>query len=515
MRKKLIILINFIKLFSMDKNEKKFLLKSPFLKNSTKSEKSIVLVQMPMDYFYVSCFSILTDELTKSSQAKLVGLWPYNIRMLPLFNQKSVFKKFLHTFYDWLHNSLSYIKWSHLYQGVGLLDYIKLGNVSFINNIKNAKKAAKIFKSLETKQQLIDLVINDVYCGDLIYDTYIRFRAVHTVDINDTYLRYLIHQCINGQQSMRAYFENVKVEVLLSSYASYIQHGLPVREALRLGVKVYTSGTLAQYTKKLSPKNFLHTPDYQNYSDSFSLLPNQNEKLKMAKVEIESRFEGKIDKATKYMKKSAYSSEDSELEDGIEGVVFLHDFYDSPHCFGTILFEDYWEWACFTLQTIQDYNLKIAVKPHPNQIPEGLITIKLLKEKYPNISWIDASVSNKKIFKSGILCGISVHGTVLHELAYHEIAAIAAGDHPHMSFNIARTPKTKNEYKKFLINYKSLKTPKNVKQQVLAYYYMNNLHNKEALSSRLVDIRLRSIDTSKSECLIQFLELLETNGKAL
>ena len=55
----------------MDKNEKKFLLKSPFLKNSSKSEKSIVLVQMPMDYFYDDTGNVVAGGLLKPHKFNL------------------------------------------------------------------------------------------------------------------------------------------------------------------------------------------------------------------------------------------------------------------------------------------------------------------------------------------------------------------------------------------------------------------------------------------------------------
>lgn len=505
-------IISLIRRAFLDENEKLFLLKSPFSKSILQSTKSIVLVQTPMDYFYVSFFSVLSNELSEKLQARRVGLWPYNVEMVPYDSKQSLVDRSLYASSRKLTMFLNFIKWAKVYKGAGVRNHIKLGGVGFFQNIKNAKEAAKIFGSLTSKQQLLDLVINDVHCGDLIYDTYIRFRAVHTVDIKDEYLRYLIHQCLNGQQSVRDFFQKNQVEVLLSSYSSYIQHGIPVREALRLGVTVYTAGTFSQYIKKLSLTDVWHTPDHQSYANKFAQLTDKAERLKVAKTGIEPRFLGVIDSATKYMRSSAYSDQAGELPDGVEGVVFLHDFFDSPHCYRTMLFEDFWEWAVYTLQTIQDHGLKIAVKPHPNQVPESIVAVNALKQKFPKVQWLDSAVSNKSIFKSGIKCGFSVYGTILHELAYHGIAAVAAGDHPHVAFNIAYTPQTRNDYKEKLLDYVNLRVPEGVKNEVLAFYYMHNLYNKEAIYSKGTAMKLRDLDPNRSESLVQFLSKLELHG---
>ena len=122
------------------------------------------------------------------------------------------------------------------------------------------------------------------------------------------------------------------------------------------------------------------------------------------------------------------------------------------------------------------------MKPHPNQLPESREVVASLQKQYPGVLWLPPSLSNRTIFASGIRCGVSVYGTILHELAYHGIAALAAGDHPHTDFHIAITPASVEEYTRLLLNYRELNLAPNVQDEVLAFYYMHNLHNMEGLA---------------------------------
>lgn len=496
--------------WNLDSNEEKFIHDSPFQdKSKASSGNRVILIQMPMDYFYVSLFSLVGQQLSQQFNGQRIGLWPHNILAFPRQGRIANFGRMIRSFHGKISQLLQQKKWSKVYRGIGIVGDIGLDQISSLEKIQNERAAHRIWSSLKSKRQLIDLVLNGVHCGDLIYDTYIRFRARPTVELDDPYLQYLIKQCLNAQVRIRSYLAEHNVAVLLSSYSSYIQHGIPVREALKSGVTVYTAGTVAQYLKKLDIENPLHVPNYQDYASTFALLKDRAGKRALAKRQLEERFVGHIDGATRFMQASAYADNNDHIPDGIEGVVFLHDFFDSPHCYRWMLFEDFWEWAVFTLRVIQDNDLRIAVKPHPNQIPESIEAVRKLKEEFPRIIWLDAKVSNRAIFKMGIHCGISVHGTVLHELAYHRIAPLAAGDHPHISFDIARTPSTVDEYEHLLVNFKTLRVFDDVQEEVLAFYYMHNIHDKEALTTEASQLRLRELDANSSDSLIKYLSKIE------
>ena len=492
------------KRWGFDYHEKKFMLTIPKLSSSDdQSRQKIrqsILVQMPNDYYYLCLFFVATKFL-RDNKNDLSGLWPQNVMSAPRAESLQKIRRIIRQIFNILDKN----KWQKLYSSIGITNFFTL-EVSFWQAFKNNRQAKLISYAIKSKKDVLALKLNGIYCGDLIYDTYLRFRVQPTVDITDPYLVTIITQCLNAQAAFRKQINKNKYDVFLSSYSSYIQHGIPVREAIRADITVFTSGNLSQYFKKLSSDDYLHAASHWNYKKQFDSLTNYESKREAAKLQLESRFNGQIDSATQYMKSSAYASTDSVMPVNIDAVVFLHDFFDSPHCYRDMLFEDFWEWANFTLNIIDLMQLNIAVKPHPNQLAESIEVVNKLKNMYPNIVWLDPKISNMTIFKSGIKCGISVYGTILHELAYNGISALAAGDHPHISFNIATTPLNVEDYRNCLINFKSLKTSENIKNEVLDFYYMHNLYEKEDLQIDFKNMNLRTLEQNNSIALTKFIE---------
>lgn len=508
-KKNLLIKISFLlrklqKRWGFDANEIKFmratqkLLKKKPLLHAENPKFRRILVQIPPDYFYLSLF-LVTLRTLGCTKEQLAGLWPLNIIQSPRDESFANIRHLIRQTFTYFDRK----KWQRLYRHIGINIFSSL-NTNIWQVFLHQQQAHQIWQSIRSKQDLLALSINGTYCGDLIYDTYLRFRVQATVDLADPYLCTLITQTLNTQAAIRKQLAKEGFDCFLTSYSSYIQHGIPVREALRSDIAVFSSGNLSQYYKKLSKEDTLHTSAHWKYKTQFSTLPTPKTLREIAQKQLENRFRGTIDKATRYMKSSAYSNSSSILPKNIEGVVFLHDFFDSPHCYRNMLFEDFWEWAKFTLEVIQTENLPIAIKPHPNQLPESTQVVRHLQELFPQIQWLDSSISNLTIFNSGIRCGVSVYGTILHELAYYGIPALAAGDHPHISFDIAITPNTISEYKKYLINFRELQTSNNVRDEVLEFYYMHNIFNKEDLVIDNYDMNLRNLDPNDSIALDQF-----------
>lgn len=448
-----------------------------------------ILVQIAPDYQCLAKFLGAIRELG-DEHSRLIGLWHLNVQSLTKRARMQAMQLFVRK----VLNYLDFRKWRKLYHAIGISDEINL-SPALTARIANWRQAKEIWLSLHTKEDLLNLHLNGVHCGDLIYDTYLRFRVEPTVDLRDAYLRYLIAKALDAQAAMRAHIQRLSPEILLTNYSSYIQHGIPVREAVRAGVRVFSCGNLTQNYKKLSIDDTLHTEAFWLYADRFDQVPNKGEARSAAKAELEHRFAGGVDKATAYMKASAYTADAAgTLPEGIQGVVFLHDFFDSPHCHRDIIFPDFYEWVHFTLKTIVEHNLPLAVKPHPNQLPESAAVVETLKSAYPSVCFLDPKMPNNIIFRSGVKCGISVYGTVLSELVYHGIPALACGDHPHVAFNIAHLARSTDEYRELLIGFRNIQLPENAREQVLDYYYAHRFLPKEDL-----DVDFGSLDVSQLE----------------
>lgn len=505
MLKKIKIIKNIFNNIKLDENEEIFTKSySTSVQIKTAKEYPSILVQMPMDYYHLCCFALAINKI--GDNHRVIGVWPYNVLPSP-----KVCKARYQDIKDKIISRVTYfllsLKWFQLYRAIGCSSFFRLTEVSIFHKIGAKKEARRIFRELSSKQDVLNLTINEIYCGDLIYDTYLRYRSQATIDLKDKFLCEIIYYTILAIKKTDIFFEHNIIDIFLTSYSSYIHHGIPVRVALKYGITVYSDGNLSQYYKQLTLDDYLHTARAKDYYSRFLESDEREAKLDLAEMLLEKRFSGEVDGITSYMKKSAYTrSGEEKLPSGsYDGVVFLHDFFDSPHCYSWMVFNDFMEWAEYTFELIIQNKLRIAIKPHPNQRPESLLVVSELRAKYPELEWISPDTSNFDIFNSEIKFGISIYGTVLHELAYHGIIPIAAGDHPHISFDFVYTALNKEEYKKLILRADKLTLNPDSKEQVKAFYYMHSFSHKDAIDTGARQLNLRSLNPDKSESLIQFL----------
>jgi hypothetical protein len=342
-------------------------------------------------------------------------------------------------------------------------------------------RAYKLWRSLENSTDISELVINDILVGDLIIDSFLRFQPSPYFIVKDRFALTLIWQVYRDTRRAYNYFSECKPSFYLSSYSTYIPHGVAVRIALKLNVPVYVVSSGLAFGKKLSEDDYFHTADASYYCSIFEKADRQAEKLRIAEEQLRFRLSGGIDAATVYMKRSAYSHSDEKLPD-VKGavVIFLHDFYDSPHVYNDFIFPDFWSWICFTIDALYNSGTSFWVKPHPNQIPLSDDAFLLLLQKYPELNVISSRITNSQLVGSGIVCGVTAYGTVAHELAYMGIPSICCAKHPHHSFGFCRTARKLDEYQCFLQTPDTLPLPANeMQRQALAFYYMHNIYGGE------------------------------------
>jgi hypothetical protein len=446
-------------------------------KKTLSGKEGTVLVQCVENYYYYGLFGVIVSSLKNNSN---IHVDQYIVRSLALGSTSSIrgfISKLLFS------NRFRDNKWKRLYSSY--CDRVAFrceGSSNIIFDLKALLQAYKIYKKIRTKKQLLELIIENVEVGDLIYDSYLRFKPAPTVDVNDYYLYIIIWQSLRSINISKKYFNKNKPNIFLTSYSTYIHHGIPVRVALQLGTKVYSFGNLQMPYKRLTKDDYYHTENFSNYSADFEILTNKEENLKKAKIALEGKLNGKIDTSIAYMKRSAYQLSVKNIPN-IKGhtVIFLHDFYDSPHVYGSMVFPDFLEWINFTIETLEECEIPYLVKPHPNQILDSEKVVDMLKINYPNATFISPKVTNRQLVDNGMKAGISVYGTVAHELVYMGVPVILCGKNPHSSYNFCHTAHNKNEYRDLLKGLACIKATKNNKQEVESFYYMHNLNSSEEM----------------------------------
>ena len=149
-------------------------------------------------------------------------------------------------------------------------------------------------------------------------------------------------------------------------------------------MKVFSGKNTSQYNKKISKNDTKHSEDFSQYKNKKDIIKKNKQFLRLSQLDLNYRF-SKIEKPTlSYMLTDTYnlkknSNLNLKILDNIDGVMFLQDFYDSPHDWGKLAFNDFYIWTIFTLNIIKKYNLKIAIKPHPNSWHNSLDSVILYK----------------------------------------------------------------------------------------------------------------------------------------
>jgi hypothetical protein len=140
-----------------------------------------------------------------------------------------------------------------------------------------------------------------------------------------------------------------------------------------------------------------------------------------------------------------------------------------------MIFNDFYEQVKYFL----DLSIKLNeydwyYKPHPNELQSELNVHKLILEKYPNVHYINKSVSHYDIIKLRPECIITNHGTIAHEYAAFKIPVINTGDNPHINYKFCFHAKNIKQLNYIMSNLNELKKRINFdKKEIYEYLYMH------------------------------------------
>jgi|TARA_B110000438_G_C15819942_1_gene653908 hypothetical protein len=448
-------------LFQLSVPDKKFInfaLKKWKKSNNIEPEGEILIDQMFYD-IYIFQLSYITNYLQIKHNLHLK-----HYHLIP--REKILLSKFFKYF-------RKYSRINRVYESFG--SSYAFGQTYF-------KESEKICEHLNftSKRELLNYKLENILIGDLIYDTYLRTYVQPTIDFEDPRFKLVVLNAHDIFFSCKNYLDTKKVKKIIVSHSVYIQYGILARLALSRGIDVYNALNFERTLKKLSLDHHLPTPRHHLYPSLFEVQKNQEKLREKARVVLEKRLNGEIDRGIKYMSSSSYADREYTeeklfLNNGKPKVVMmLHCFYDAPHTYRHMLFEDFYEWVVFVFNKAKSLNIDLIVKPHPNGKEFNEEIIKNLNKKHPHIRIINKNVSNKQIISEKPDLLLTVNGTVVHEFAYHGIKVLVAGDHPGFEYNFSKCPETISEYAYYLEHPEKLKI--NIdKSEIEEFFYMHYL----------------------------------------
>ncbi len=447
------------------KEENDFINHNKLIFNISNIKKNTVLVEINHMQSSHIAYSYMAKILTEMYDAKLVG---YNPRKISGFLNR-------------LKYQISNYKLKRIYNSFGaskILDY----QTNMINSLEVKKLYNDLILKVNSKSDLEKLKYKNIWIGDLIYDEYLKTHLAATVDIKSDKFKKLMYEFAFLFLYWKEYFYKNNVKAVMISHPCYFM-GLPLRIANSKNIPSYLVTLRDVYY--LNNEHPMPHREFQSFKQDFENLENniKEKAITEAKKKLDLRFKGEIAVDQPYMKASSYSENYKTKKilnnkSKIKILIAPHSFSDNPHSKGISLFSDYYEWLKCLGELSNITNYEWYVKAHPGALKEDLKTIKDFVKNYPNVCFLDDTVSHHQLIDNGINIVLTVYGSIALEYAAKNITVITAGNNPHISYNFNIHPKSQKDFKEILMNLENYINADLFSDDVYKCYYMKHLDHR-------------------------------------
>lgn len=160
----------------------------------------------------------------------------------------------------------------------------------------------------------------------------------------------------------------------------------------------------------------------------------------LEKEKISNYYTARLDRIWEVFnyKAEKYTSNKNSIKlEGVSVVVYLHSFTDAQYVYGYDGYHDLMDWCLSTVSLLNSnkYVSKVIVKTHPESTssyhPGDSIANRYLKSRlssFKKVQWADFHFSVKQLNSSGIVVGITHHGSVAEELTFSKIPVVSSAN---------------------------------------------------------------------------------------
>ena len=420
-------------------------------------------------------FSYLSNMFSFKKKSKIIAYEGYS-----LFSKKN-------------ENFLQKIKWSigkffklknfGIYSSFGTQDFVKPSYSEIIKS-KSKKTCEKFYKRSVKLKDLEDLRVENIWIGDLIYDTYLKRSSTYTIDLNSKDFNDYLFKCICNFYFWLEYFKKNKVVGSASCHGVYTP-AIPLRIAdyKKIPSFHFSGSSIFNSTNKISYKTKSNGTNIQfkMFKKKFKNFNHfeQNKNLTLGKKYLNQIIKGET--KYHYLKNSSFLNKINNFKFSknkkIKVIIYPHLFTDSPHVYGNHFFPDFYKWFEFLETIIKKKNYDWYVKRHPDEDKVTKIFLDNFFKNYPNVKDIPKNISNSYIVKNKVDFALTMYGTIASELPGYGVKVISASkNNPHFDYNFSINPKNLKEYKYYLLNLSKIKFKIN-KKDLFEYHYMKNLYS--------------------------------------
>ena len=420
-------------------------------------------------------FSYLSNFFSSKKKCKILAYEAYSL------------------FYKNNESFLSKIKWNigkifrirnfGVYSSFGTQDFIK-PKYSKIIRIKSTKILLNFYKKKKKLKDLENLKIENIWIGDLIYDTYLKRNLIYTIDLSSEDFKDYFFKCICNFYFWLDYFKKNKIKGVASCHGVYAS-AIPLRIAnyKKLYSFHFSGSNIFNSSNKISYKNKCNATDtqFKFYKKKFKNL-KKDEKTKgiiLGKKYLDQIIKGK--QKYYYLKNSSFLNKKNNFKFSkskkIKVIIYTQLFSDSPHVYGNHFFSDFFQWFEFLKKIINQTDYDWYLKRHPQEDKITKLFVDDFLKKFSKVKNIPKHVSNLYIAKNKIDFALTMYGTIASELSAYGIKVLNASiNNPHIDYDFSLNPKNLNEYKNYLLNLDKKKFKIKIKD-LYEYHYMKNFYS--------------------------------------
>ena len=457
-----------LNLFFLNNNQKRFIKHNYETFESHEKNnlnKKIILMELNETVTNTIAYSYIANQLSKKYNASLTAYFPRIPRKL---SSKLI----------WKFRSFFGSPILSIFKSFGINSFI----VPSLNN-HILKESRKIYNEqlllINNKYDIEKITINGILFGDLIYDSYLNYHKQPTIYAETKVFKRHLNYCIQLIVYWNNFFSDNDVEAINVSHTVYT-NAIPLRIAAKLGINCFQTNANDIY--RLTEENIFAYRDFVGYRKNFERLnpEEQVSGIKKAKVRIDKRLSGEVGVDMPYSKKSAYTLPNNDRilskSDKIKVLLAPHCFFDSPHPFGLNFYPDVFAWLEELVEISYQTDYEWYVKTHPDFITETKFLIENFFKLHSNFKLLPSDTSHIQLVDEGIDFALTIWGSIGFEYAAMNKPVINASlNNPHIAYDFNINPKSREEYKKILMNLKDVKHKINV-DDVYGYYYMKHLH---------------------------------------
>ena len=353
-----------------------------------------------------------------------------------------------------------------------------------------------VLKTLTDANSVFEIRVDKVQIGVDIYESILR-RGKATVSINDheTYIQ--IFRAIKQYIFFKDRFEKQEIVAVLLSHDNYIGPGLLSRMAYTYDVPVILANIFSITTPTQPFQLYSIFPRYREYFSQI-ILQEQRDAIALSKAKLGKRLSGELKIGMAYQEKSAFenSSVESQLRVGtnLKVIILTHDFYDNPHGYGRMLFDDFLLWLNFLGELSSDTKYDWYIKTHRDFSDAESIEVQKFVARFPNIHLVNSETSFLQLAREGIRFALTCYGTVGHELPLLGITVINASYNPHVAYGFNHHAKSISHYEEMIRNLENYEIHKFDENEIYEFYYVhNNMLSRD-------DFILRSFEELNRDC---------------